>query len=107
MTNSEVAQQVLNGYRLEKPRNATDELYEKVMLRCWAQNPLDRPSFEVIFTLLDEMLSVYITPTAPTTIPTDAIPNVEPYNNVFSDQPAEALYASNESNGYTTTAVYK
>ena len=35
---------VLEGYRLPHPQGCPEELY-KVMLRCWAQRPTDRPHF--------------------------------------------------------------
>jgi len=47
MSNQEVLQQVSNGYRMPKPNNCPDRLYE-IMLNCWKQNPDDRPTFEAL-----------------------------------------------------------
>lgn len=40
----QVKSKVVEGYRLPHPQGCPEELY-KVMLRCWAQRPTDRPHF--------------------------------------------------------------
>lgn len=47
MTNSEVVQALQTGYRMPKPRDCSNELY-KLMMRCWQDHDIDRPSFEEI-----------------------------------------------------------
>ncbi|XP_050534527.1 proto-oncogene tyrosine-protein kinase receptor Ret isoform X2 [Daktulosphaira vitifoliae] len=43
------------GYRMEKPNNCSDELYE-IMLSCWAQDQYRRPSFKSLTLTLEKML---------------------------------------------------
>nr|WOX59906.1 receptor tyrosine kinase PVR1 [Gecarcinus lateralis] len=43
------------GMRLEQPRYATYGLYS-VMLECWKNNPMDRPSFTNLEVILGEMM---------------------------------------------------
>lgn len=45
MTNQEVLQQVSRSYRMPKPPNCPDRLYQ-FMLNCWKQDPESRPTFE-------------------------------------------------------------
>lgn len=42
------------GERLEKPPDCPKELYA-VMRRCWACNPVDRPSFVQLTAILAEV----------------------------------------------------
>lgn len=49
-----IANYVCNGGRLEKPDTAPDELYD-LMMRCWSNQPSDRPSFAYC---LDKLLEV-------------------------------------------------
>ena len=44
------------GYRMDKPSNCSDELYS-VMLKCWRDDPLQRPSFRELVTLFEGFLS--------------------------------------------------
>nr|CAD7408771.1 unnamed protein product [Timema poppensis] len=46
---------LLEGSRLEKPDNCTDELYT-LMLRCWAHCADDRPSFVELVSYLDSII---------------------------------------------------
>ncbi|XP_051945820.1 proto-oncogene tyrosine-protein kinase receptor Ret-like [Xyrauchen texanus] len=43
------------GYRMEKPENCTDEMYN-LMLRCWKQEPDKRPNFSDISKELEKMM---------------------------------------------------
>lgn len=59
MNNAEVMKQVTNGYRMPKPQAkpgppCPDKLYE-IMLQCWAQVPEDRPSFETLQYMLEDL----------------------------------------------------
>lgn len=51
-----------DGHRLEKPNSLSDDIYN-LMLRCWAQNPDDRPTFAEITDDLNTMSDkkLYIT----------------------------------------------
>ncbi|KAJ8931027.1 hypothetical protein NQ314_016120 [Rhamnusium bicolor] len=40
------------GKRLDRPKICTDDLYA-LMLRCWSENPAERPSFARLVELLD------------------------------------------------------
>jgi len=55
LSNAEVVERVLDGYRLPKPKGCNDEVYE-VMKNCWAENPQDRPNFVLITKTLEEIL---------------------------------------------------
>jgi len=55
MSNREALEAVLEGYRLEKPKSCPEEVYT-LMLRCWNDDPEQRPSFKEIFKSLTEIL---------------------------------------------------
>lgn len=44
---------LMDGGRLKKPDNCSDKLYD-VMLTCWRENPLERPSFQRLMEILQE-----------------------------------------------------
>ncbi|XP_067682069.1 uncharacterized protein [Haliotis asinina] len=46
---------LVNGYRMEKTSNCSDELYA-LMLQCWAANPADRPCFTQLRMMLEELM---------------------------------------------------
>ncbi|XP_059805121.1 proto-oncogene tyrosine-protein kinase LCK-like [Hypanus sabinus] len=56
MTNPEVIQNLERGYRMPAPENCTEELYE-VMMRCWGENPDDRPTFEYLQSVLEDFFT--------------------------------------------------
>ncbi|XP_045594618.2 proto-oncogene tyrosine-protein kinase receptor Ret [Procambarus clarkii] len=43
------------GYRMEKPENCSQELYD-VMLQCWAEEPARRPCFQELTDIFDAMI---------------------------------------------------
>ncbi|XP_038066662.1 phosphatidylinositol phosphatase PTPRQ-like [Patiria miniata] len=49
-----LVERLLDGYRMPKPDNCADEIYD-VMLKCWQQQPSDRPSFSKLVEILEEM----------------------------------------------------
>ncbi|XP_033636815.1 angiopoietin-1 receptor-like [Asterias rubens] len=51
-----LASQLMNGYRLPKPENCSDKLYD-LMLKCWQLQPKDRPSFEDIGKDLQQLIT--------------------------------------------------
>ncbi|XP_028406412.1 tyrosine-protein kinase SRK2-like [Dendronephthya gigantea] len=54
MSNHEVIKRIGEGYRMPKPRNVLDKLYNGFMLKCWAEKPEDRLTFETLSWQLDE-----------------------------------------------------
>ncbi|XP_022793758.1 fibroblast growth factor receptor 4-like isoform X2 [Stylophora pistillata] len=44
-----------DGERLPKPAHCSDELYN-IMLGCWHRNPEERPSFDQLYEVLEELL---------------------------------------------------
>lgn len=50
MSNRDVLYHVPRGYRMSRPENCPEKLYE-CMLRCWEVSPDNRPTFEVRLTL--------------------------------------------------------
>ncbi|XP_046850980.1 fibroblast growth factor receptor 4-like [Xenia sp. Carnegie-2017] len=45
-----------NGYRMEPPVNCPQELYD-LLMKCWNEEPYDRPTFTELVEELDDMLS--------------------------------------------------
>lgn len=57
MTNAEVLAKVEDGYRMSMPPNCNPALYE-IMLECWHQEPMNRPTFETLQWKLEEFFSM-------------------------------------------------
>ncbi|XP_015508206.1 angiopoietin-1 receptor isoform X2 [Parus major] len=55
MTCAELYEKLPQGYRLEKPLNCDDEVYD-LMRQCWKEKPYERPSFAQILVALNRML---------------------------------------------------
>ncbi|XP_072553243.1 angiopoietin-1 receptor [Salminus brasiliensis] len=55
MTCAELYEKLPQGYRLEKPLNCDDEVFE-LMRQCWREKPYERPSFAQILVALNRML---------------------------------------------------
>uniref|UniRef100_A0ACB8G953 Uncharacterized protein n=1 Tax=Sphaerodactylus townsendi TaxID=933632 RepID=A0ACB8G953_9SAUR len=53
MTNPEVIQCLTLGYRMARPSNCPPELYA-IMLKCWQNNPEERPTFEYLQSTLED-----------------------------------------------------
>ncbi|CAN9502312.1 unnamed protein product [Ophioblennius macclurei] len=53
MSNPEVIQNLEQGYRMPKPENCTDGLYD-VMCMCWQEKPEDRPTFEYLRSVMED-----------------------------------------------------
>ncbi|XP_038066683.1 angiopoietin-1 receptor-like [Patiria miniata] len=51
-----LAERLLDGYRMPKPENCTDEIYN-LMLKCWHEVPSERPTFKVLYQALEKMNS--------------------------------------------------
>uniref|UniRef100_A0A8K9UBU7 receptor protein-tyrosine kinase n=1 Tax=Oncorhynchus mykiss TaxID=8022 RepID=A0A8K9UBU7_ONCMY len=55
MTCAELHEKLPQSYRLEKPLNCDDEVYD-LMGQCWREKPYERPSFQQILVSLNRML---------------------------------------------------
>uniref|UniRef100_A0A4W5M5H0 Tyrosine-protein kinase n=1 Tax=Hucho hucho TaxID=62062 RepID=A0A4W5M5H0_9TELE len=53
MSNGEVMTSVQRGYRMPRPENCPNELYD-IMNSCWKSKPDDRPTFDYIQSVLDD-----------------------------------------------------
>lgn len=53
MTNQEVLQQVSRGYRMPKPQECSQPMYD-LMLKCWDKREAERPTFEFLWTFFDD-----------------------------------------------------
>ena len=53
MSNPEVIRALERGYRMPRPDNCPEELYN-IMTRCWKNRPEERPTFEYIQSVLDD-----------------------------------------------------
>ncbi|KAM9340887.1 tyrosine-protein kinase Lck [Symphorus nematophorus] len=56
MSNPEVIQNLERNYRMPKPENCPDGLYN-VMLMCWRESPEDRPTFEYLRSVLEDFFT--------------------------------------------------
>uniref|UniRef100_A0A3Q2NP85 Tyrosine-protein kinase receptor Tie-1 n=1 Tax=Fundulus heteroclitus TaxID=8078 RepID=A0A3Q2NP85_FUNHE len=54
MTCAELYEKLPQGYRMEKPKNCEDEVYE-LMRQCWRDRPYERPPFSQISVQLSRM----------------------------------------------------
>ncbi|XP_052777370.1 tyrosine-protein kinase SRK2-like [Mya arenaria] len=53
MTNKEVLQHIAYGYRMPKPLECSDAMYE-IMLKCWDKREENRPTFEFMEFFFDD-----------------------------------------------------
>ena len=53
MVNREVLDQVSRGYRMPKPVECPDQLYD-IMRQCWDAQPEKRPTFDFLHSFLDD-----------------------------------------------------
>jgi hypothetical protein len=58
MSNSEAAQKVLEGYRMNTPENCPVEMYD-IMKRCWEKEADQRPTFKELMTMLNQLVQKY------------------------------------------------
>uniref|UniRef100_A0A8C6TXU3 Tyrosine-protein kinase n=1 Tax=Neogobius melanostomus TaxID=47308 RepID=A0A8C6TXU3_9GOBI len=56
MSNPEVIQNLERGYRMPKPDECPDALYD-VMHMCWKETPEDRPTFEYLRNVLEDFFT--------------------------------------------------
>ncbi|XP_012562886.2 receptor-like tyrosine-protein kinase kin-16 isoform X3 [Hydra vulgaris] len=53
--NSELGHLLKSGYRMEKPENCGDQMYD-LMQKCWNENPLLRPTFTELREHFDDII---------------------------------------------------
>lgn len=53
LSNAQVLEQVLKGYRMPRPMTCPEKLYD-IMLKCWKKEPECRPTFETLQWQLEE-----------------------------------------------------
>ncbi|NWT04075.1 HCK kinase, partial [Mionectes macconnelli] len=56
MSNVEVIRALERGYRMPRPENCPEELYD-IMMRCWKSRPEDRPTFEYTQSVLEDFFT--------------------------------------------------
>ncbi|XP_036397525.1 tyrosine-protein kinase Lck [Megalops cyprinoides] len=56
MTNPEVIQNLERGYRMPRPDNCPEALYN-IMNICWQENPENRPTFEYLRSVLEDFFT--------------------------------------------------
>ncbi|XP_051881316.1 tyrosine-protein kinase HCK-like isoform X3 [Pristis pectinata] len=56
MSNPEVIRSLERGYRMPRPDNCSNELYD-IMLNCWKNAPEDRPTFEYLQSILEDFFT--------------------------------------------------
>ncbi|XP_069742734.1 proto-oncogene tyrosine-protein kinase LCK-like [Narcine bancroftii] len=56
MSNPEVIRSLEHGYRMPRPDNCPNELYD-IMLNCWKNVPEDRPTFEYLQSILEDFFT--------------------------------------------------
>ena len=50
-----IMDKIYGGYRLPQPKECSEGLY-KLMLKCWAEEPSERPSFDEVLKNLEAQL---------------------------------------------------
>jgi fyn-related kinase len=53
MSNHDALDQIVQGYRMPRPINCPQPIYE-MMLQCWSKEPQARPTFAYLYTFLDD-----------------------------------------------------
>ena len=56
MTHGEVLMKIQTGYRMPRPTNCPEQLYD-IMMDCWQENPASRPTFEALQWQLDDFFT--------------------------------------------------
>ncbi|RWS21192.1 tyrosine-protein kinase Src42A-like protein [Leptotrombidium deliense] len=55
LSNTDTLRFLKSGKRLECPENCPQDLYEHVMLKCWNWEPVNRPTFDSLQYLLEDL----------------------------------------------------
>lgn len=53
----EILEKLLAGYRMEKPKDCDDFVYENIMKSCWQMEPKNRPKFSELVESFEELLN--------------------------------------------------
>ncbi|TMS37056.1 hypothetical protein L596_004074 [Steinernema carpocapsae] len=77
------------GYRMENPHNCPEEVYS-VMVGCWQENPITRPSFSTIVDYFDYLLAE----SEPKTVEVETIEDLAPPPPLPDQQAIDALRGS-------------
>ncbi|XP_066917058.1 uncharacterized protein [Clytia hemisphaerica] len=56
VNNRELLRMLKSGYRMDKPENCADPMYD-IMLHCWNEDPLERPTFTELHDHLEQIMS--------------------------------------------------
>nr|XP_047133475.1 uncharacterized protein LOC105845120 [Hydra vulgaris] len=56
ISNRELLTLLKSGYRMERPENCSESMYD-IMLHCWNEDPLQRPTFTELREHLDQIMS--------------------------------------------------
>ncbi|XP_065682507.1 uncharacterized protein LOC100212066 [Hydra vulgaris] len=56
ISNRELLSLLKSGYRMDKPENCSEEMYN-IMLQCWNEDPLQRPTFTTLREHFDGIIS--------------------------------------------------
>ncbi|XP_065662118.1 uncharacterized protein LOC136084861 [Hydra vulgaris] len=56
ISNRELLTLLKSGYRMERPENCSEPMYD-IMIRCWNEDPLQRPTFTELRDLFDKIMS--------------------------------------------------
>ncbi|WVQ63410.1 uncharacterized protein L199_001563 [Kwoniella botswanensis] len=85
--NSIVRANIRNGVRPDRPSGVEDRLW-RLLIKCWAQNPKDRPTFEIV---VEELSTIYTPAKEPERQPTHV--------NVSSSETTETSYVTASEGG--------
>jgi len=89
-SNEEVCNLIVQGTKLEKPIDCTDEIYN-IMQSCWALDENDRPAFQKIFERLAQ-----INPSSVIESDSNTMPTISPYSNELSFSVESVVETSKE-----------
>nr|XP_047141831.1 uncharacterized protein LOC101241607 isoform X2 [Hydra vulgaris] len=56
ISNRELLSLLKSGYRMDKPENCSEKMFD-VMLQCWHEDPLQRPTFSTLREYFDKVIS--------------------------------------------------
>ncbi|XP_071830284.1 proto-oncogene tyrosine-protein kinase receptor Ret-like [Apostichopus japonicus] len=59
VTSERLYQILKDGYRMSRPEECSEEIYD-VMLKCWQDNPTDRPTFVELSEIFENLLEEHV-----------------------------------------------
>ncbi|XP_054159075.1 hepatocyte growth factor receptor-like [Oppia nitens] len=60
VSNWEIANYLKHGYRLPKPPNCPQIVYTNVLMRCWSDDPLLRPTFVELVVSFERIIEILV-----------------------------------------------